>query len=210
MKKPITKRLFIFQCLIFLFSIFIVQSCGPKEKDDIKPTPVNPKPDPEPEIEQKEFSYKISKDFNIEFSEYLKGIKVKDLQENDVTKHFGNRLTYIKPDSLYFKEDSLSVFSLNMPKQSYKIKWENDFLQIFDQKNNEWKNWAKRDPKDSVITINISFYKKTILNKERSNLSLGQVYGFMDKKDMLDSDAKNNSELIWMSRNYVFNLIKKK
>ena len=97
-----------------------------------------------------------------------------------------------------------------MPKQSFKIKWENDFLQIFDQKNNQWKNWAKRDPKDSVITINISFYKKTILNEERSNLTLGQVYGFMDKKTMLDSDAKNNSELIWMSRNYIFNLIKKK
>lgn len=207
-----TLRLF---CLLIpiLIGVTSIQSCGPKEieqvKPDPKPTP-DPDPDPEPEPPKKPKSilYQYSSEKNVEFREFHNGNSVKDLTEGDVKVHFGNRVTYFKMDSILVKEDSMFVYRSKMPDESYQIKWNEDELQTYDSSAKTWKTWASRNT-DSTLNVEISFYKKSLNNKLHSNLSIGQQYALTDYTIFLDKDGTNSSKLIWLRRNFVFNPIKK-
>src|SRR5690606_34292836 len=155
----ITNRFAVY-LLIIPLSIFFVSlhSCGPSEIEP-EPKPA-PKPDPEPEPEPepvekpKAILYKFTSEKNEDFIEFLKGFVVKDLSEADIKLHFGNRVTYFKPDSILIKEDSMFVHKSKMPMESYQIKWTEQTLQIHESKNNSWKNWATRNA-DSTLTLKI-------------------------------------------------------
>lgn len=209
----ITNRFAIYLLIIPLSIFFIsLHSCGPSEIEP-EPKPA-PKPEPEPEPEPKPVEkpkailYKYTSEKNEDFIEYLKGFVVKDLSEADIKLHFGNRVTYFKPDSILIKEDSMFVHKSKMPMESYQIKWTEQTLQIHESKNNSWKNWATMNA-DSTLTLKISFFKKNANNKNRAQLSIGQQYEMPDNRHLLDSEPLNNSRLIWLKKNYVFTPEKK-
>ncbi|WP_433894957.1 hypothetical protein [Sphingobacterium mizutaii] len=209
----LTKRLPIYFLIIpFSFLFCILHSCGPKEiEPEPEPKPA-PKPEPEPEPEPVEkpkiILYKYTSEKNEDFIEYLKGFVVKNLTEPDIKLHFGNRVTYFRPDSILIKEDSMFVYKSKMPMGSYQIKWSEQILQIHEAKNNTWKNWASINA-DSILTLKVSYYKKNANNSKSSHLSFGQQYEMPDNRHLLDADPLNNSRLIWLIKNYVFTPEKK-
>ena len=206
-----TNRLPIKFLIIPLSFLFMsLHACGPSEiEPEPKPAPKpEPEPEPEPVEKPKVILYKYTSEKNEDFIEYLKGFVVKDLTEPDIKLHFGNRVTYFRPDSVLIKEDSMFVYKSKMPMESYQIKWSEQTLQIHEVKNNTWKNWASMNP-DSTLTLKVSFFKKNSNNKDRGHLSFGQQYEMPDNRHLLDSDPLNNSRLIWLKKNYVFSPVKK-
>lgn len=192
--------------ILLLMLITTFQGCGSKEKGEIAPDPEPPAP--QPVAPQDEIFYILSAEHSVEFSEFVNGSARRNLSEEDIKNHFGNRVNYFQPDSLRIKQDSLFVYKPFGPEHAYQMKWEDNQLLVRPDQNSEWISWAERAP-DSTIHLTITYFKKNVKNLERSYLTGGQQYGLLDPQDLQQRDEDNDSRLIWLVRNAVFTRIKK-
>lgn len=189
--------------IFFLILIVSIQACGPKDKEEIE---IEPEPDPEPKPtipNQNEFFYKLASETSVEFIEFFKGAKIKDLNDTDIKNQFGNRIDYFQPDSLHIKDDSLFVNKRKGPSEVYQIKWEDNNLFIRSNQNREWYFWAQRD-RDSTINLQIAYFKKAVKNNQHTYLTTGQQYSLSDYQDLLESNDEKKSSMVWLLRNAVF------
>lgn len=190
--------------IFLLILITSTQGCGSKDKEKIEPEPTLP----DPTEDQNEFFYKLSSETSVEFMEFFKGDKVKDLNDTDIKDQFGNRVDYFQPDSLHITEDSLFVNKRKGASEVYQIKWEDNNLFIRSNQNSEWSFWAKRDL-DSTISLQIAYFKKAVKNNQHTYLTTGQQYSLSDYQDVLQSSEEKNSSMVWLLRNSVFIPVKK-
>lgn len=206
-KLVFSKRSFhaIMLSLAIVVGSFTFASCT---DDTNKPEePKVPEVPQKPEIpEVVTYKLKLKSTGIVEFKQMLSKQNAQDLAVTESSKYFGKRIELNCPTELLFKGDSLFISKVTNLTESYKTKWQDKELYLYDDASKTWKYCGKKGDK-SGFTLNTGFYVKKCKDKMHTLAVIGQEYSlrtYADLTNYLGETTNTTSSITWLRTEYIF------
>ncbi|NLI35595.1 MAG: hypothetical protein GX416_03615 [Bacteroidales bacterium] len=186
--RPFYGGLFVELVLFFLLNVLLLTSCSKDNKE-------------EPAVNKTNYQMKTSQPIEFKYYEASKGNSTV-LSYTNVESYFGKRVELGVPLSLQFEDDKIVINKAYGLKETYKVKWADNTLLLYDEKTDKWIEFATKST-DGKIILYMEFYRQEENTTSRQLVSLGQGYN-LSLLDGLLNAMNNTSKVVWLKMAYTF------
>jgi len=184
------------KCFILYAAVSVLLFNACKSDNEIIKPPIDP-PIVISDLNLKLVSKKIHA-----FQKILSSGLPSSLEETEVEKYFGDRITLSVPEEIIVKKDSVFLIKQYGVTEGYKSKWDKDDLYLQDNDKGPWKLLGKKNNKTD-FTLSMGFYTKKSATASSKGIVLGQEYN-LNSYDVLLSKTSENTDLVWLQINLLY------